>query len=158
MSFIESIKTVLSKYVDFTGRARRSEYWWFVLFFMIGNLVLGMVDSFLFGTTVVTDTSVSASTDTPILSGIFGLAMLLPSIAVGVRRLHDIDKSGWWLLVSFIPLIGAIVLIVWFATGGTRGPNRFGADPLDPDAPGGTPAHDGGAVYTASDIPNVPRD
>ena len=159
MSFTEAIKTCLSKYVDFTGRAQRSELWWFVLFIMIGNFVLGMVDSVLFGTTVVTDTGFSASTDTPILSGIFGLATLLPSIAVGARRLHDLDKSGWWLLIGFIPLIGIIVLIVWYATGGTRGPNRFGADPLDgPGGVSGGSPSDAGAVYTESDIPNIPRD
>ncbi len=67
---------------------------------------------------------------TTVVSPLFGLATFLPSIAIGVRRLHDLDRSGWWLLLVFIPLIGAIVLLIWYCAKGTAGPNRFGPDPL----------------------------
>jgi len=152
MTFQESIKTCFSKYVTFSGRAQRSEFWWWVLFIMIANMVLTWVDIALFGTTQTAPGSISGSTDTPILSGIFGLATLLPSLSVAIRRLHDIDKSGWWYLIGLIPLIGLIVLIVWFATDGTRGRNRFGADPKGGD--------DGPGDYglSTSSVPNVPRD
>ncbi len=130
MTFQESIKTCLSKYVTFSGRAQRSEFWWFVLFSFVGSIVLSWVDIALFGSTTVSPGSISGSTDTPVLSGLFSLALLLPSISVTVRRLHDLDKSGWWFWLWLIPLIGWIILIVWYATGGVRGENRFGPDPL----------------------------
>jgi uncharacterized membrane protein YhaH (DUF805 family) len=103
--FVDAIKVCLQKYADFNGRATRPEYWWFVLF----NFVLGLV---LFWA--------------PILSIIVSLALLLPSVAVAIRRLHDIDKSGWWLLLVFVPLIGLIALIIFFCQRGTEGRNRFG--------------------------------
>jgi len=115
MDFQTSVKTCLNKYADFSGRARRSEYWWFALANFLGGIALSIVDGVL---------------GTGFLSPIWSLALLLPSLAVGARRLHDLDKSGWWLLLAFIPVIGVIILIVWFATQGTRGPNRFGPDPL----------------------------
>ncbi|MGR3363885.1 MAG: DUF805 domain-containing protein [Maritimibacter harenae] len=149
---MEAVRTVFSKYATFTGRARRAEFWWFVLFYIIVNFILGLIDSVLFGTTTTTETSFSAETDTPILSGIFWLATIIPYIAVGVRRLHDTNRSGWWLLLGFIPLIGAIILIVWFATGGDRGRNRFGDDPIDGSGGG----DDGGeADYAETSIPKV---
>jgi uncharacterized membrane protein YhaH (DUF805 family) len=85
------------------------------LFTIIVEIVTGIVDALL-GITLVTT--------------LFLLVTLLPNVAVGVRRLHDTDRTGWWLLLVFIPLIGAIILIVWFCTMGTRGYNRFGPDPL----------------------------
>lgn len=151
MTFGQSIRTCLSKYATFSGRAQRSEFWWFVLFVWLVSIVLSIVDSTLFGTTVVTDTGFSASTNTPIFSGIFSLAMLLPSLGVWVRRLHDTDRSGWWVLLAFIPLIGLIVLIVFAATEGTRGPNRFGDDPLG----NAGPRDGGGGDYSRSSIPPV---
>ncbi len=111
---------VLKNYVGFSGRARRKEYWMFVLFSIIISLVLGLVDGML-GTTTWNQIG--------LLGGIYTVAVLLPSIAVGVRRLHDIDKSGWWMLLLFIPLIGAIVVLVWAVMEGTGGSNRFGPDP-----------------------------
>lgn len=158
MTFGTSIKTCFSKYVTFSGRAQRSEFWWWVLFTWITSMVLGGVDSFLFGTVTAYDGGFEASTNTPILSGIFSLAIFLPTISVTVRRLHDTDRSGWWYWIVLIPLIGIIVLIVFWATEGTRGPNRFGDDPLNPGAgDGGYGAH-GGAGLTASSVPTVPRD
>lgn len=150
MNMMTAVKTVYSKYATFSGRARRSEYWWFVLFYFIVNIVLSIVDSVLFGTTTTGNGSFSAQTDTPILSGIFGLASLIPTIAVAARRLHDINRSGWWLLIGFIPLIGTIILIVWFATGGDKGANRFGPDPITGEDEGPS-----GPSYAETSIPKV---
>lgn len=153
MTFGQAIKTNFSKYVTFSGRAQRSEFWWWVLFIFVANIVLTWVDIALFGTTEVGDGSFSGQTDTPIFSGLFGLATLLPSISVTVRRLHDTNRSGWWYWLALIPLIGIIVLIVWWATEGTRGQNKYGDDPLNPGSGGG----DYGEGLTASSVPNVPR-
>jgi uncharacterized membrane protein YhaH (DUF805 family) len=121
---------VLRNYVDFSGRARRKEYWMFVLINMLISIGLLIVDG-------ITGTY-NAELGWGLLSGIYALAVLIPSIAVGVRRLHDRDKSGWWLLILLIPLIGAIVILVWFILDGHRGDNRFGADPKAGE--GGVPA------------------
>jgi len=120
---------VLKNYVGFEGRARRKEYWMFTLFNIIVSFVLGIIDG-LGG--LMTESGIG------MLGLLYTLAVLLPSIAVGVRRLHDIDKSGWWLLLVFIPLIGAIVLLVFAVMEGTRGSNRFGEDPKSDE--GGIPA------------------
>lgn len=104
---------VLKKYAEFTGRARRTEYWMFVLINFIISVVLMTVDVLL---------------GTP-FNVIYGLAIIIPGIAVGVRRLHDIGKSGWMLLIAIIPLIGFIWLIVLFATSGDYGDNQYGSDP-----------------------------
>jgi len=130
MTFPEAIKNNFSKYLTFSGRAPRSEFWWWVLFTLIANIVLGGIDIYLFGTTVVDAGSFTAYTNFSPLAGIFSLVVLLPSISVAVRRLHDTDRSGWWWWLGLIPLVGIIILIVWWATTGTRGPNRYGADPL----------------------------
>lgn len=111
MTFTESVSTVLSKYVVFTGRARRSEFWWFVLFSILVNIVAGFIDYIL---------GIQA------LGFLAMLGLLLPSLGVAVRRLHDTDRSGWWILIGLIPLIGAIVLIVWYASEGSPGENRYG--------------------------------
>jgi uncharacterized membrane protein YhaH (DUF805 family) len=112
MTFQESIKTCFTKYVDFSGRATRSEYWWLQLFFIIGYVILSILT-----------TAVHEIFGIPML--IFSLAFILPSLAAGVRRLHDVDKSGWWLLISLVPLVG-LVLIYFMAIAGTSGNNRFG--------------------------------
>jgi uncharacterized membrane protein YhaH (DUF805 family) len=121
MSFTDAIKTCLNKYVDFTGRARRSEYWYFVVFNLLVRIVLGIIDGILF--------SQMAQSGYGPLSSLAGLALLLPGLAVTARRLHDTDRSGWWMLLGFVPIVGWIVLIIWYATAGTPGPNRFGEDP-----------------------------
>lgn len=104
MTFGESISTCFSKYAAFEGRASRSEFWWFFLFTVLASAASGMVSE--------------------ILSGLFSLGVLLPSLAVGARRLHDVNRSGWFLFLWLIPIIGWIVLIVWAAQEGKE-PNRF---------------------------------
>jgi len=122
---------VLRQYVDFQGRARRTEYWMFTLFNVIISIVLGFVDRLLGFGSVRSSTAggVSFSASPGLLGTIYALAVLLPSLAVAVRRLHDTDRSGWWVLIALIPLIGAIVLLVFFVLEGTRGPNSHGQDP-----------------------------
>jgi uncharacterized membrane protein YhaH (DUF805 family) len=105
---------VLRQYVDFNGRARRTEFWMFTLFSVIISIVLGVVDYLL---------------NTSVLGMIYSLAVLLPTLAVGARRLHDIGRSGWWQLIGIIPIIGWIILIVWDATDGHPQPNQWGANP-----------------------------
>ena len=130
----------LRRYAVFQGRARPREYWMFFLFVVLVTILLTVVEALAGignGDTVRTidDYGVSfySRPDMGWLSGLFSLAMLIPSIAVGVRRLHDTDRSGWWLLIAFVPLVGAIILFVFLVMGGTRGPNRFGPDPVDAD-------------------------
>ena len=120
MGFMEAIKTCFSRYVTFSGRARRSEFWWFMLAVLVGSFVFGFLDGMLFGT---------GPESGGILGMIFSLAVLLPSIAVTVRRLHDTGRTGWWYLIAFIPLIGLIVLIVFTVKDGEPGTNRFGPNP-----------------------------
>jgi len=109
-------KVVLENYTNFTGRARRAEFWWYFLANLIISIALSIIDAALGW----------GSGYGGVLSGLYGLAVLLPGIAVGIRRLHDTDKSGWWLLLVFIPIVGIIVLIVFWATDGTRGANEYG--------------------------------
>ena len=111
----------LKKYAVFSGRSRRKEYWYFVLFNIIVAIVLAGIDALL-GTR-------SSSSSIGLLSGIYGLAIIIPSLAVTVRRLHDIDRSGWWIFINLIPLIGAIVLLVFAVSEGTPGNNRYGPNP-----------------------------
>lgn len=115
MDFWTAVKTRLGKYVTFAGRARRAEYWWFVLFEILANAVAAVIDQG--GTNGAAE-------------GVVGLVLLLPGLAVAVRRLHDLGRSGWWLLISLVPLIGVLVLLVWDCRRGTPGPNRHGPDPL----------------------------
>jgi uncharacterized membrane protein YhaH (DUF805 family) len=120
MNFTQAIAAGFKNYVNFTGRASRSEYWYWVLFYFIVMIVAAVIDYALFET----------DTGTGPIGSLAGLAMLLPSLSVAVRRLHDIDRSGWWVLLWLIPIIGWIILIIWYCTKGTPGPNRFGPDPL----------------------------
>jgi uncharacterized membrane protein YhaH (DUF805 family) len=119
MDFGLAIKTCFSKCANFSGRASRPEYWWFFLFTMIVYFITSFVDGI---------------TGLPILNWIAMLALLLPSLAVGARRLHDMGYSAWWLLLALVPVIGGIALIIWFCMPGTPGTNRFG------DAPAPSPA------------------
>ena len=110
----------LLKYATFSGRARRKEYWLFVLFVVVVSLVANGIDMLL------------GFAELGPVYFIWGLVTLLPSLAVGARRLHDTGRSGWWLLLSLVPVLGWIVLIVFFCIRGESGPNRFGPDPLAP--------------------------
>lgn len=118
---------VLKQYVDFSGRARRMEYWMFVLISVLISLVLTTVDVLLFGYTMFPEDPSEISLAP--LNTLYGLAVLLPSLAVSVRRLHDSNRTGWWILVALIPLIGPLVLLVFLCLDGTPAPNRFGPDP-----------------------------
>lgn len=106
---------VLKKYAVFNGRARRKEYWFFALFNIIINIILSGIDS------VVTGAGV--------LPGLYSLAVLIPSIAVAVRRLHDTNRSGWWILIGLIPVIGWIVLLVFMVQEGKSEENQYGSNP-----------------------------
>ena len=118
MSFKEAIVTCFRKYADFSGRARRSEYWWFTLFNYLVSMALGLVAMELPFFSVI--------------SGLYSLAILIPGLAVCWRRFHDIGKSGACYFLIFIPLVGPILLLVWFCKNGQSGPNRFGPDPKEP--------------------------
>jgi uncharacterized membrane protein YhaH (DUF805 family) len=111
----------LKKYAVFEGRARRKEYWFFILFYFIFLLVLALID----GMTGTFDQEAGIG----LFSAIFVLAMLIPNISVTVRRLHDTDRSGWWWWIALIPLIGVIWLIVLMVLDGTAGQNQYGPDP-----------------------------
>lgn len=123
MNMQEAVRSVLSQYAGFSGRARRSEYWYFYLATLIAYVVALIIDNIL-GISLFTI--------------IVALAVIVPSIAVGVRRLHDTDKSGWFLLIGLIPVIGTIVLIVFFVT--DSGPdNQYGPNPKGAADPGTAP-------------------
>ena len=111
----------LEKYAVFSGRSRRKEYWYFVLLVVIISIALSLIDS-LIG-------AYDRSSGAGLLSTIFSLAILIPSIAMSIRRLHDIHRTGWWVLISLVPLIGWIVLLVFHVQDGTPGTNRFGPNP-----------------------------
>jgi uncharacterized membrane protein YhaH (DUF805 family) len=122
MSFTESIGTCFSKYGVANGRASRSEYWWFSLFLLIISLVTAFADAFLFTDLVLEDGFFPINT-------VAGLATLIPSIAVYIRRLHDVNRSGWWMFIA-LTCVGIIPLLIWLCSKGTDGPNDFGDDPL----------------------------
>ncbi|QYK02261.1 DUF805 domain-containing protein [Shewanella psychrotolerans] len=101
------------KFADFTGRARRTEFWMYILFYFIFYIALAVVDGIL---------------GTFALTGIFSLVMLIPSLSISARRLHDTGRSGWWQLLCLIPLIGAIVLIIFYAQDSVED-NEYGGNP-----------------------------
>ena len=105
----------LKNYVNFQGRARRKEYWMFVLFNIIISLILTVVE-------------LSANID-PLLTGLYSLFILLPSLAITVRRLHDTGKSGWWILISLIPIVGSIILLVFTCLDSEGNDNHYGSNP-----------------------------
>lgn len=122
MSFIDAVRAALSKYATFSGRSRRSEYWWFALFNFLVSLVGAGID---------------VAIGKNLFQFVVALALLLPNLAVLVRRLHDTNRSGWWILIGLIPLVGAIVLIVFAVQDSQPGTNRFG------DSPKAAPQADG---------------
>lgn len=119
MDMQTAVRICFSKYADITGRARRSEFWWFALFVFGAHIVLGILDGLLFGTG-----------GGGLIGSLFSLAVLLPSITVAGRRLHDIGRSAWWLLICLIPVAGWLVLLWWYIQPGEVGPNEYGPDPL----------------------------
>ncbi len=149
MGFQEAVRTCFQKYIIISGRAPRSEYWWWFLFLILGNLLAGFVDSALFGW---------GENTTRVFQPLFSLAVFLPSICVGGRRLHDRDMSAWWLLLLLVPVVGSLILLVIYLFPGTPGPNRFGPDPLAPGGGGGrsSSAWDAGDdSFTRSNIPRA---
>lgn len=113
MSFGEAVSDGFSKYATFSGRSSRSAYWWWTLFYVLIVIGASILD---------------AAMKTPIFTGLTWLALIIPNLAVLVRRLHDTDHSGWWVLIGLIPLVGAIVLIV-FACIDSGPPNKYGEGP-----------------------------
>ena len=118
----------LKRYSQFSGRSRRKEFWSFVLLCIVVSIVANTIDGIL---------GMSG-----LIGGFYGpvtllaaLALVIPQWAVGIRRLHDTGRSGWWILIGFIPLIGALVLIYFFVLEGTRGANQYGADPKEGEVP-----------------------
>ena len=108
VSFVEAVKLAFVRIVDFKGRARRSEYWWFTLFNIIVSAIIAMA--------------------LPDIAGLWSLIVLIPSLSLCIRRLHDVGKSGWWYLILFVPLVGEILLLVWFCR--DSGPdNQWGPNP-----------------------------
>ncbi|NTY01660.1 DUF805 domain-containing protein [Deinococcus sp. JMULE3] len=122
----EVIEVVTKKYAQFTGRARRREYWMFTVAYGIVNIILTVLDNALGLSTGNT------LNDVGVFSGLFALAMLIPHLAVSVRRLHDTGRSGWWILLGLIPFLGWIALIIFMATDGQAGSNKWGPNPKAP--------------------------
>ena len=112
---------VIKKYAVFNGRARRKEYWYFFLFNILISFLIAFAEA-LIG-------NLDPDTGYGLLSAIYTLALLIPGIAVSIRRLHDTNRSGWWLLIALIPLIGAIVLLVFFASDSKSDENKYGISP-----------------------------
>ena len=127
MGFFSAIKVCFAKYATFRGRARRSEYWFFTLFIILSSVVASVLDAAVAGNTAGHLT---------VFSGILWVAIFLPSLAVTARRLHDTDRSGWWMLISLVPVIGGILLLVWVCKRGDDSSNRFGQSPIGPMQPG----------------------
>ena len=122
MSFKEAVQSVFSKYCCFEGRARRSEFWYFCLFTFIVAFVLSFICNLLFGSESIIST---------VITGAWSLAILLPSLGVMWRRLHDIGKSGAWYFIGLVPIVGAILLIVWCCKDSEPGTNQYGPNPKE---------------------------
>ncbi|MEH6582287.1 MAG: DUF805 domain-containing protein [Halioglobus sp.] len=124
MDMPTAVKTVFSKYATFSGRAPRSEFWWYTLAILLFTLFLGLVEGIVLAPMLGFELF-SQELGQP-LRLIAALAFMLPSLAVTVRRLHDIDRSGWWYFVMLIPLVGVCVLLYWEVQPGTDGQNQYG--------------------------------
>jgi uncharacterized membrane protein YhaH (DUF805 family) len=118
MGFAQAIASGFRNYVKFSGRAAPSEFWFWQLFILLAAIAVGLLEAVI---------------GNDLIASLWSLATLLPSIAVAVRRLHDTDMSGWWLLLFFLPLIGIVMLIIWWIGEGTSGYNRFGPNPRPRD-------------------------
>ena len=113
-------------YINFQGRARRKAYWMFILFNLIALVILGLIEIAI---------GLSGQNGYGILTGLYTLAMILPLIALAVRRLHDTGRSGWWILIGLVPLVGPIVLIVFYVTDSQPGSNQYGPNPKESSPP-----------------------
>jgi uncharacterized membrane protein YhaH (DUF805 family) len=125
---------VLKKYAVFDGRARRKEYWYFTLFNFLAFFMLTFIDSVI--------GSFNYDVGIGLFGGIYSLSVLIPAIAVSVRRLHDTDRSGWWLLIELIPIIGTIVLLIFMVQDSQQGDNQYGPNPKHDNEPGTSQAVD----------------
>lgn len=119
MNFKDAVTSAFKNYANFKGRAARSEYWYFILFSVLLGIFIGACGEIFL-----------PPKEAELLASIIQLALFLPTLSVSVRRLHDLDKSGWWVLVLIIPIIGTIVFIVWACKKGTDGNNQYGPDPI----------------------------
>jgi uncharacterized membrane protein YhaH (DUF805 family) len=117
MTFQQAVRTCFTKYAAFGGRAARSEYWYWQLFIIVAALAAGILDAVL-------------GLHAKPIGSIYSIVTLVPTFAVGARRLHDTGRSGWWQLLFIVPLIGWIVLLIWFCSKSSNGYNSFGPDPL----------------------------
>ena len=124
MNMQTAVQTVLRKYAVFSGRASRSEFWWWVLALCLVSMALSLIEGAIFAPMLGYE-RVSPAAGQP-LGSLFSIVVFLPALAVTVRRLHDTDHSGWWVLLGFIPIIGTLVLLWWYIQPGTEGDNRFG--------------------------------
>jgi uncharacterized membrane protein YhaH (DUF805 family) len=122
VSFVDAVRSVLTNYVNFSGRARRSEYWWYTLFAFVLGLVASMIDQAI-GAQVV--------------SVVVALALFLPGLGVSIRRLHDTGRSGWWLLIGLVPIVGFVVLIVFYVMDSQPSTNAYGPSPKHEPVLGG---------------------
>lgn len=127
MNFTDSIKQFFSRYTDFRGRTSRSGYWWVVLFLVLGSLVMWAVDMFLFEGRYPQELLDQGLGPVSLL---FIAAVFIPNLALGFRRLHDTNRSAWWILIGLVPFVGAVVLLVFYLLPSTPGDNKYGPHPL----------------------------
>lgn len=127
MGFTTAVKSCFSKYATFTGRARRSEYWFFVLFNILVEIVVYIPGVLLVLT--LSRPQMYIGFGLLALMGIFALAVIIPGLAVIVRRLHDTGRSGWWYFISLVPFVGGIILLVFLCTDSQPGENKWGPNP-----------------------------
>lgn len=120
----------LSNYTNFSGRASRPEFWWWILSIFLLAIIIGLIDSLIIAPLLGLD----AGDESRPLSFLLGLALIIPNIAMGVRRLHDTGRSGWWILIGLIPLIGALILIYFYVQPSEEGENDHGVTPGWPPA------------------------
>ncbi len=124
MNMQTAIRTVFAKYATFSGRAARSEFWYWILFVVLVSIGLSIIDGAIVAP-MIGYAAFAPEAPQP-LQLLFNLATLLPTLAVTIRRLHDTDRSGWWILLGLIPIIGNLILLWWYIQAGSEGDNQFG--------------------------------